>query len=65
MVQDETGHLQIQQPKCKLMLLWENYRDIRAHYLLAKHAYEEERNQTKFLKTPKNSEDGDTENKID
>ena len=51
------GQLQYTSAKCKLEVLWETYRDRRRDYEAAKLAYEEERAQTKFLKTPKNEKE--------
>ena len=51
------GQLQYTSAKCKLEVLWETYRDKRREYKAAKHAFEEERAQTKFLKTPQSEKE--------
>ena len=46
----DTGHLLIQPPKCKLQILWEDYRDARVKYVQIKKDYEEELAATKWAK---------------
>ena len=54
--QDLEGELQYIRPKCKLQVLWEHYRESKRQYYRDKSAYEAERTQTKFLKTPAQSD---------
>ena len=53
-----SGDLTIQPSKSTLQIKWEQYKKSRKIYLEDKQIYEEERAQTKWLKTPTDSQDG-------